>query len=102
MERPLANFEIDAHREGTAFSVSVTPRSSRTSLAAESGGLRVRLAAPPVDGAANEELKRFLSRLFDVSKSDVIILSGRKSRNKRLLIRGMAPDKVRMVLEGAL
>jgi uncharacterized protein (TIGR00251 family) len=52
------------------------------------GLLRVRIAAPPVDGAANEELIKVLAKKFKVSRTRVIIVSGHSSRIKQVMISG--------------
>ena len=54
------------------------------------GRLRVRVAAPPVDGAANESLVRLLAAVLDVPRSDVTIESGATSRVKRVRVEGGA------------
>ena len=69
------------------ITVQVVPRASRSEVVGEhNGALRVRIAAPPVDGAANEELIRLLAKKFAVSKSDVSVLSGRTGRIKQVRI----------------
>lgn len=73
------------------FSVRVRPRASRSALAGEiDGALGIRLAAPPVDGAANEELIRLLSSVFSVPRSRISIISGLSSRNKVVRIEGVS------------
>lgn len=63
--------------------VRVQPRASRTGFAGRMNGvLRVRLQAPPVDGAANEALIEFLADELGVSRRQVRIISGFGSRNK--------------------
>ena len=63
--------------------IRVQPRARRTEIAGEhSGALKLRIAAPPVDGKANEECRRFLSRLLKVSIGSVEIISGESSRDK--------------------
>jgi len=75
------------------FNVKVVPRASRSELVGEQdGALRVRIAAPPVDGAANEELIRLLARKLEVKPSAVAILSGQGSRTKRITVRGITPQ----------
>ena len=72
------------------FTVRVVPRASRSSVLGEhDGALRVRLAAPPVDGAANEELVRVLARAFDVPARNVEITSGHASKLKQIRVRGV-------------
>jgi len=71
--------------------VQVVPRSSRSEVVGEhNGALRVRLAAPPVDGAANDELIRVLAKTFKVSRSAVTILSGHSGRLKQVGIDGVS------------
>ena len=66
------------------------PRASRTELAGRHGdALKVRLAAPPVDGAANEALVRYLAEVLDVQRASIELLSGHSGRRKLLQIRGI-------------
>jgi len=80
------------------FAVRVVPRASKTAAAGEhDGALRVRVAAPPVEGAANEELVRFLAKTFGVAAREVEILSGHASKSKRVRVRGAkASDLLRL------
>lgn len=81
---------LKATREGVVLCVRVQPRSSRNEMAGVAGDcLKIRVKAPPVEGAANEECRRFLSKLFGVAKGRVKILSGAKSRQKRFLLEGL-------------
>jgi uncharacterized protein (TIGR00251 family) len=74
----------------------VQPRASSTELAGIHGdALKVRLAAPPVDGAANEALVIFLADIFRVSRRDVRILAGESARAKLIEIRGITERDVR-------
>lgn len=78
---------------GTRFHVWVQPRASRTELAgSRDGALRVRIAAPPVDGAANAELVRFLARRLRVPRGNIAIVAGEGSRSKRVVVEGLSPD----------
>jgi uncharacterized protein (TIGR00251 family) len=81
-------------RDGkVVFKVQVVPRASRTEVVGErNGALRVRLAAPPVDGAANDELIRILARTFRVARSSVRIVSGQTARVKQVSIEGAGID----------
>lgn len=73
--------------------VRVIPRSGRTALAGKRGdALLVRLAAAPVDGAANEALIRFLSDLLDRPRREFSIVAGEKSRDKHIRIAGLSDD----------
>jgi uncharacterized protein (TIGR00251 family) len=69
--------------------ILVQPRASRSEIVGPHGdALKVRLAAPPVDGAANEELVRLLAREYKVPKSAIEIVAGLSSRRKTIRIRG--------------
>jgi len=75
---------------GCSLTVRVVPRAGRSQIAGERGqALLVRLAAPPVEGAANEALVAFLADALDVPRRAVAILSGERSRDKRLRVEGM-------------
>jgi uncharacterized protein (TIGR00251 family) len=76
---------------GIVLAVRVVPRAGRTGVAGTRGeALLIRLAAAPVDGAANDALVACLSALFDRPKRDITILSGHTSRDKRIAIAGLA------------
>jgi len=73
--------------------VIVTPRASVTAIdRVESSAVRVRVAAPPADGAANAALVRFLADAIGVSRSTVEIVSGGSGRRKRSAFAGLSPD----------
>lgn len=79
--------------------IKVIPRVGRTSLAGmRDGAVVIRLAAAPVDGAANSELIDFVANLFDVPKHNVTIISGEKSRQKRVRIDGVTAEIVSSLL----
>ena len=60
--------------------------------------VKIRLAAPPVDGAANAALIRFLANALTVPRSAVVITAGAGSRHKRVRVNGMVPETVRAAL----
>ncbi len=75
--------------------IKVIPRAGRTELAGTRGGaILVRLAAAPVEGAANSELIAFLSGLLGIPRRNITIISGEKSRLKRVKISGLTSDAV--------
>jgi uncharacterized protein (TIGR00251 family) len=72
------------------FSIKITPNASKTEFAGrtETGEYRIRIQAPPVEGAANRELVRFLAHSLGVPKSQVSIVRGVSSRKKLVAIEG--------------
>jgi uncharacterized protein (TIGR00251 family) len=79
--------------------VRVVPRASRSEIVGlVDGVLKIRIAAPPVDGAANAELVKVLAKAFGVSKSSVGILSGETSKTKRIRISGALQTTISSVL----
>jgi uncharacterized protein (TIGR00251 family) len=74
----------------------VQPRASRTEVAGVLGDqLRVRLTAPPVDGAANEALVRFLAERLGVPRSAVRLVSGEAGRSKVVAVDGIGMSEAR-------
>jgi uncharacterized protein (TIGR00251 family) len=84
------------------FEVRVIPRASRTGVAGEIGGiLKLRIAAPPVDGKANEECRRFLADVLGVARGRIEIISGAASRNKVVRIKGVTAEQIMKALAGS-
>lgn len=82
--------DIKVNVDSVEFKVRVIPRASRTEIVGLiEGALKVRLKAPPVDGAANEELVKFLSKKLGVAKGNVEIIAGQTSKIKRLRASGV-------------
>lgn len=80
-------------RHGTSlrFRVRLQPRASRNEIAGVlDGALRVRVHAPPVDGAANEALVAFLAERLAVPRRGVRIVSGATSRTKTIEVEGVS------------
>jgi uncharacterized protein (TIGR00251 family) len=79
--------------EDLLLHVLVQPKAGTDEIAGLHGDeLKVRIKAPPVDGAANQALVKYFSKLFKVPKSHITILSGETSRHKRLRIQ--APKRL--------
>jgi uncharacterized protein (TIGR00251 family) len=86
---------ISARSEGVRFSVRVQPRASRSELAGVHGdALKVRLAAPPVDGAANDALVELLADRLGVARRAVRIVSGASGRSKTVDVDGVTIEAV--------
>jgi uncharacterized protein (TIGR00251 family) len=81
--------------DGAILEVRVVPRAGRTQVGRYRGdALVIRLAAAPVDGAANQALTEFLARLLEVPRRDVTIVGGERSRNKRVRIGGLSTQEL--------
>ncbi len=79
----------------TSILVHVQPRAKQTEIVGWHGdAIRIRVAAPPVEGAANDELVRFLAERLELSRSQVQLASGPASRRKRVHVSGLTPDQV--------
>lgn len=97
--------EITEHlAAGTViFAVRVQPRASTDEITGEiAGALKIRLQAPAIEGRANEALIEFLAQLLKTPKGAVRILTGERSRIKRLEIRGVTKQQVeRLIMQDA-
>jgi uncharacterized protein (TIGR00251 family) len=82
------------------ISVRVIPRSSKNGIEWEQGKLKVRLAAPPVDGAANEALVALLAEQLGLPKRHISIVRGATSRQKTVEITGVTPENLEQKLRG--
>ena len=86
--------------EGVIFKITVQPKASRNKIVGVQGdALKVRLTAPPVEGAANSLCVAFLAKSLGVRKSDVEIIQGQRSRAKKLLVRSASRDSVESLLK---
>ena len=96
---PIQQTPIQQTTNGILLRLRIVPRASRTEIAGIQGGMvRIRLAAAPVDGAANEALIRFLAERIVVPRSAVRVASGRTSRSKVVVISGASLEQVRLGL----
>ncbi|HEX4950349.1 MAG TPA: DUF167 domain-containing protein [Blastocatellia bacterium] len=90
---------------GTAltFTVRAQPRAARSAVAGEvEGALKIKVAAPPVEGAANEELIRFLAQVFAVPRRAITIQSGATAKNKIIRIDGLTNTQFTAALTALL
>jgi uncharacterized protein (TIGR00251 family) len=85
------------------FEVHAKPRAKKSRLVGERGdALEIALAAPPVDGAANEELVRFVARLLGVPRRQVALVRGETSREKLVAVTGLSLAELTALLQAAL
>ncbi len=86
---------LRADGDGVVLTLHIQPGARRTETAGLHGdALKIRLAAPPVDGKANDALIAFLSKALGVPKSRVDLVSGQTSRAKRIRILGVTAAAV--------
>jgi uncharacterized protein (TIGR00251 family) len=91
-------------RDGTKIKLRVSPGARSTSIVGAYGedAIKLRVAAPPVEGRANAETVRYVAELLGVTASDVSVARGASGRNKAVLVRGVEPAEVREILSGYL
>jgi uncharacterized protein len=89
--------------DGAVLNLRIIPRAAKNAIQGEYGdALKIRLCAPPVEGAANTALIKFLSKAADVPRSRIQILSGASGRNKRVLLSGCSSSSIQSKLEPSL
>jgi uncharacterized protein len=91
--------EVVEKNRAVTFKVRAQPRASKTSIVGEyAGAVKLRIAAPPVDGKANEECRKFFARLFQVHVNQVEIIIGDSSKDKIIRIQNVTEGQARAVL----
>jgi len=87
--------EISDHAEGLVLPVRAQPNAKRAGVQGErNGALKVAVTAPPEDGRANEAIVEVLRELLGVRRSEVVLLSGQTSRDKKFLVRGLTREQL--------
>ncbi len=88
-------------KEGLLLRVHVQPRAKRAGVAGLHGdSLKLKVQAPPADGAANRACVELLARLLKVPKRSVSLRSGHRSREKTFLVEGVDPARLKGLLDG--
>jgi hypothetical protein len=89
-------FKLHSGKSGAALTLRVTPRARKTEFAGvlEDGILRVRVAAPPVEGKANAELLSFLAKVLGVRKNRLDIIAGQRGLDKIVSVLDLSADEV--------
>ena len=90
--------------DGVLIRLRVSPGAKRSSLDGGYGenSLKLRVAAPPVNGKANAEAERFLTKTLGVPRSEVAVVRGASGRDRAVLVRGAAVGELREALSGQL
>jgi len=91
-------------RKGAAITVKVQPRARKTEVAGlmADGTVKIRVAAPPVDGAANKALIEFLALVLGLPKNQIDIIAGEASEHKLISLVGISPESVDAVFRRML
>ncbi len=99
----LSALEIVVKEGEARFEVHAKPRAKKSAIVGvREGALDVAIAAPPVDGAANAELVKLLSRALEVKRADVTIVRGEGARAKLVAVRGIDASDLRARLEAKI
>ncbi len=89
--------------DGVRLEIKVQPSSSKDEVAGVvEGKLKIRLKAKPVKNEANKSCVKFLSKLFDIAKTDIIIEKGLRSKNKLILLKGVSIDIIKTKIDSLL
>ena len=92
---------LTSDEKGVTLALVIQPRAGKTAVVGPHGdALKVRVAAPPVDGAANEALIEFLSDVLDVPKSAVAVRTGQTGRRKLVRVDGVTANEAQKRLCG--
>lgn len=86
---------VQDSKNGAVLAVHVQPKASHTECVGIHGdALKIRVAAPPIDGAANEELIRFIAGQCAIPRTNVLLQLGAEGRHKRLCLKGVTAEYV--------
>jgi uncharacterized protein (TIGR00251 family) len=95
--------DVGEHADGCVLPVRAQPGARKAGVqGAQGGALKVAVTAPPEDGRANKALTDTLREVLGLKRSQVELLSGEKSRDKKFLIRGVTSAALRKKLETIL
>lgn len=96
----MTTLRVEEREGAVRFAVRAQPRASRSEVVGEHGGaLRVRLAAPPVEGEANTELVRCLAKWLDLPRSSIRLVAGATGRNKIVEVEGIDAATIHRALD---
>ena len=96
---PVSSFMIDSHPDGVVLSVRVSPGAKKNEVRGEqAGALKVCITTAPEKGKANKTLLEFLSKYIGIKKSQIELLSGETSTQKKLLLRGLSVEEAQTLI----
>lgn len=89
-------------KEGVVISLFVQPNAPKSQIIGEYNQLlKIKIKSPPVEGKANDEIIRFFSEIFGIAKNKIEILSGDKSKQKRVLVKGLSVSQIQAALHNS-
>ncbi len=92
---------LKADGDGVILNLHIQPGAKKTEIVGLHGAaLKIRLAAPPVDGKANAALLAFIATKLGTGRTALEIVGGQTSRAKRVRVTGVAPEAARAALHG--
>ena len=96
----MSNGFLSPTRDGVLIRLRVSPGAGRSQIEGAYGedALKLRVAAPPVDGRANAEAERFLAETLGLKRSEVSVVRGASGRDKTVLVRGASEGDLREAL----
>ncbi len=99
----IATFSVKESKNGLTFDIQVTPRAKRAGIAGQQDeALKVKVTAPPVEGAANDACIKLLAKELGLKKGQIGILTGQTSRRKTILIKEITKDELEKKIKGVL
>jgi uncharacterized protein (TIGR00251 family) len=101
-ERKTARFHEG--KTGTALAIRVVPNAPKTQIVTimSNGTIKIKVAAPPVEGKANIVLTKYLANVLSVSESQIEIISGARGHNKLVSIVDVSPMEVEKRIQAVL
>ncbi len=94
---------IEERKDGACLKLRIQPGAARNEICgAHERALKIRLCAPPVEGAANKALIAFLAKRLGLSKSSLRLASGLRSRDKTIIVEGRSAEEVRKIVREKL
>ena len=86
---------LEPTEDGVLIRIHAQPKASRSEVVCPHGDrMKIRIAAPPVDGEANEELVRFLKKMLKISASQLTLVRGQSSKMKDVLCAGLTVTEI--------
>jgi uncharacterized protein (TIGR00251 family) len=100
----MRKFKLHSGKSGAALTLRITPRARKTEFAGvlEDGILRVRVAAPPVEGKANAALLTFLAKVLGVRKNRIEIIAGQRGLDKIVSVLDLSAEDVQSRIQAWL